>query len=65
MCKNRDELVAIIDEIAGAAVSMHQGAQSYDSFIKARDRGVRKICESFDHTSRLTSAIKNLQQLVQ
>lgn len=64
MCNKQDELVAIIDEIAGAAVSMHQGSQSYDSFIKARDRGVRKICESFDYTNKLTLAIENLGKMI-
>jgi hypothetical protein len=64
MCKNQDELVAIIDEIAGAAVSMNQGAQSYESFIHARDRGVRKIHEHFAYRERLTAAIEDLHKLV-
>ena len=64
MCKNQDELVAIIDEMVGAAVSMNQGAQSYDSFIKARDKGICKIKEHFDKTDRLATAIENLHKLI-
>lgn len=64
MCKEQDELVAIVDEIAGAAVSMHQGAQSYDSFIKARAKGIKKIEEHFAHTNKLACAIQDLHKLV-
>ena len=64
MCKNQDELVAIIDEMVGAAVSMNQGAQSYDSFIKARDRGIRKINEHFDYRNKLACAIEDLHKLI-
>jgi hypothetical protein len=64
MCKNQEELVAIIDEIAGAAVSMHQGAQSYDSFVRARDMGIKKIRESFEYRDRLAAAIEDLHKLV-
>lgn len=64
MCKSQDELIAIVDEIAGAAVSMNQGAQSYDCFIKARDRGVRKINEHFAYQERLATAIEHLHKLV-
>jgi hypothetical protein len=64
MCKKQDELVAIIDEMVGAAVSMSQGAQSYDNFIQARDRGIHKIHEHFDHTNKLAAAIENLHKLV-
>lgn len=64
MCKNQDELVAIIDEIAGAAVSMNQGAQSYDSFIRARDRGIAKIRENFEKQNRLATAIEDLHKLI-
>ena len=64
MCKNQEELVAILDEMAGAAVSMNQGAQSYDCFIKARDRSVKKINEHFNHTHRLTSAIEDLHKML-
>ena len=64
MCKNQDELIAIIDEMVGSAVSMHQGAQSYDSFINARHRGIEKIKELFTHNSRLSSAIQDLHKLI-
>ena len=64
MCKNEDELISIIDEMVGAAVSMNQGAQSYDSFIAARDRGIGKIKELFTHNSRLASAIQDLHKLI-
>ena len=59
-----DELVAIIDEIAGAAVSMHQGAQSYDSFIQARDRGIKKIHESYTCRGKLVAAVEDLNKLI-
>jgi hypothetical protein len=64
MCKNQDELEAIIDEIAGAAVSMNQGAQSYECFIQAREKGIRKIRESFAYRDRLAAAIEDLHKLV-
>lgn len=64
MCKEQDELIAIVDEIAGAAVSMNQGAQSYDCFIKARDRYIKKINDSFVHKNKLTEAIQNLHKLI-
>lgn len=64
MCKSQDELIAIVDEIAGAAVSMNQGAQSYDCFIKARDRGLKKITEHFAYRERLATAIEDLHKLV-
>lgn len=63
VCK-QDELIAIIDEMVGSAVSMNQGAQSYDSFIQARDRGMTKIKELFAHNSKLASAIQDLQKLI-
>lgn len=64
MCKNQEELVAIVDEIAGAAVSMNQGAQSYDCFIKARDRGVKKINEHFAYRNKLVDAIQDLRRML-
>ena len=64
MYKEQDELIEILDEVAGAAISMNQGPQSYDCFIKARDRCIRKINEHFNHTHKLTSAIENLHKLV-
>lgn len=64
MCKNSEELVGIIDEMVGAAVSLNQGAQSYDSFIRARDKGIQKIHEHFEYRDRLASAIESLHKLI-
>jgi hypothetical protein len=64
MCKQQDELIEIVDEIAGAAVSMNQGAQSYDCFIKARDRGVQKITQHFSRKNKLEEAIESLHKLI-
>lgn len=64
MCRNKEELIKIIDEMVGAAVSMNQGAQTYDNFIQARDRGIHKIEEMFDYRDKLTSAIENLTKLI-
>lgn len=64
MCKETVELMTIIDEMASAAASMSQGAQSYDVFIRARDKCREKIHESFESTRKLSTAIKNLQDLV-
>jgi len=64
MCNNQDELISIIDEMVGAAVSMNQGAQSYDSFIQARGRGINKIKELFAHNNKLSSAIEDLHKLI-
>ena len=59
-----NELISIIDEMVGAAVSMNQGAQSYDSFIQARNRGLKKIKELSEHNILLSSAIKDLSKLI-
>jgi hypothetical protein len=64
MCKNQDELVEIIDEMVGAAVSMNQGAQTYDSFIRARDKGICKIREHFAYKDRVSAAIEALHKLI-
>lgn len=42
---------------------MHQGAQSYDSFIKARELCMRKITEHYEHLDRLSTAIENLHRI--
>ncbi len=54
----------IIDEVAGAAASMNQGAQSYDSFIKARERCMEKIHTHFLYSDSMRTAIKKLVDLV-
>lgn len=64
MCVKEYELVAILDEMVGAAVSMHTGAQSYDSFIKARNVCVGRIQEAFAHNEKLSNAIQDLAKLV-
>lgn len=64
MSKEQEELVAIIDEIAGAAVSMSQSPQNYDTFIKARDQWIKRINAHFDYKDRLAVAIKDLHDLV-
>lgn len=64
MCREQDELILIVDEIAAAAASMHQGAQSYDSFIKARDKYISKINESFVHKNEITQAIRDLHRMI-
>jgi hypothetical protein len=61
---NENELISIIDEMVGAAVSMNQGAQSYDSFIQARNKGLNKIKALSEHNILLSSAIKDLNKLI-
>lgn len=63
MCKASDELIEIIDEVAGAAVSMNQGPQHYEIFIKARGLCIQKIQDSFIYRDRLTSAIEELHKI--
>lgn len=60
---NGEELISILDEMAGAAISMHQGAQSYECFIRARDLCMRKITEHYEHLDRLSRAIENLHNM--
>lgn len=60
---NGQELINILDEMAGAAISMHQGAQSYDSFIKARNLCMSRITEHYEHLDRLSKAIENLHKI--
>lgn len=65
MCKKiEDELISIIDEMAGSAASLNQGAQSYDSFIQARSKGIQKIKQLVAHNSTLASAIEDLHKLI-
>lgn len=64
MCKREEELLSIIDEMVGSAVSMNQGAQSYDSFISARNKGIKRINELFAHNNKLASAIEDLYKLI-
>lgn len=64
MCKSGEELVAIIDEMVGSAVSMSQGAHSYETFIRSRDLGIRKIHDLFSYRDRIASAIEDLHKLI-
>lgn len=64
MCIKEDELLAILDEMIGAAVSMQSGAQSYDSFIRARNMCMSKIQETLAHNQKLSFAIQDLAKLV-
>lgn len=64
MYNREDELLAILDEMIGAAVSMQSGAQSYDSFIRARNMCMNKIQETLAHNQQLSSAIQDLAKLV-
>jgi len=58
-----EELIRILDEMAGAAMSLQQGAQTYENFIKARDLCMRRITEHYAHLDRLSVAIKNLHRI--
>lgn len=62
--RKKQELINIIDELAGAAASMNQGAQSYDCFIRARERCMDKIHEHFTYSDNMRTAIRELQELV-
>ena len=64
MCKENDEIIALIDEVAGAAVSMTRGVQNYEDFMKARSKLISKINEGFIHTHKVTEAIENLHKLI-
>lgn len=64
MCQESDELIALIDEVAGAAVSMNQGPQNYEQFIKCRTQLIDKITAIRIHTDRVTKAIENLHKLI-
>lgn len=64
MNKIENELVSIIDEMVGSAVSMNQGAQSYECFIQARSKSIEKIRELVTYNSVLSSAIKDLHKLI-
>jgi hypothetical protein len=64
MMHREQELINIIDEVAGAAVSMNQGAQNYDSFIKAREKCMEKIHAHFIYSNSMRTAIKKLIDLV-
>ena len=64
MYKEQEELLATIEEMIGAALSLNQGIQNYENFIRAREIGIKKIKESFIYKERLNESIKALHNLV-
>jgi hypothetical protein len=64
MCKESEELIALIDEMAGAAASVAQGPQNYEQFMRSRAKLIEKITAIRVHTDRVTTAIQNLHTLV-
>jgi hypothetical protein len=64
MCRESEELIALIDEVAGAAVSMNQGPQNYEQFMRSRSKLINKINAIRLHTDRVTTAIENLHKLI-
>lgn len=64
MCKESDELIALIDEMAGAAMSLSKGPQNYEQFMSSRVKLIDKINDSFIHTDKVTKAIENLHKLI-
>ena len=59
--KQQQELISIIDEMIGAAASMHTGPQNYDTFIKTREVCIHKISKYLEYNSKLVTAIQSLQ----
>lgn len=59
--EQQQELISIIDEMIGAAASMHTGPQNYDTFIKSREICIRKISTYLEYNSKLVKAIQSLQ----
>jgi hypothetical protein len=64
MCKESDELIGLIDEMAGAAASVSQGPQNYECFMKTRAKLIEKITAIRIHTDTVTKAIENLHKLI-
>ena len=64
MCKESDELIGLIDEMAGSAMSMNQGPQNYECFMRSRAKLIDKITAIRVHTDRVTTAIQNLHKLI-
>lgn len=64
MCvTTENELVSILDEMIGAAVSMNSGAHNYDTFIRTRGMCMNKLQEYFAYTNKLSEAIQELSKL--
>jgi hypothetical protein len=64
MCKESDELIGLIDEMAGSAMSMNQNPQNYECFMKSRNKLIDKITAIRAHTDTVTKAIDNLHKLI-
>jgi hypothetical protein len=64
MCEENDEIIALIDEMAGAAMSMSQGPQNYEQFMTARSKLIDRINEGFIQTHKVLDAIENLHALI-
>jgi hypothetical protein len=64
MCKESDELIGLIDEMAGAAASVAQGPQNYECFMKARTELINKITAIRIHTDMVTRSIEDLHELI-
>jgi hypothetical protein len=64
MCKESDELINLIDEMAGSAMSMNQGPQNYEQFMNSRSKLINKITAIRVHTDMVTRAIEDLHQLI-
>ena len=65
MCKNAEELMSLVDEMAGSGASIREGPQNYDNFIRTRDLLKGKIQVIFDKEQALCKAIKHLNTLLQ
>jgi hypothetical protein len=65
MCKNAEELMSLIDEMAGAGASLQTAPQNYDNFIRTRDLLKEKVKIIFDREQALCKAIKQLNTLIQ
>lgn len=64
MCQDSEELIALIDEMAGAAASVNQGPQNYECFMKSRTKLINKITSIRSHTDKVTKAIEDLHKLI-
>jgi len=64
MCKNANELMSLVDEMAASATCMGEGPQNYDNFIRSRDLLKEKVQDLFDRNYTLTHAIKHLNTLI-
>ena len=59
-----DFIMSIIDEVASAAASMSQGAHSYDSFIRSRDKCLTVLTEYNTYITTVQERVVNLLEVV-